>query len=101
MLRHCEQISKVRLLEPKVDTDMNSGNGGGRLKLTSAKGRLPTGALLWSIEDLQIEEGQWTLVQGSEGTGKSTLMRLLAGAWPVQEGTELRISGRPVQGSAN
>lgn len=89
MLEHCEKVSDVRLLAPKLDADM----AGGGLRLTSAKGRLPTGTVLWSIEDLAIGEGEWTLIQGSEGSGKTTLLRLLAGAWPVQEGTELRLGG--------
>lgn len=87
MLEHCEKVSSVRLLSPQFDADAADGS----LRLTSAKGRLPTGTLLWSVEDLVIKEGEWTLIQGSEGSGKTTLIRLIAGAWPVQEGTELRL----------
>jgi putative ATP-binding cassette transporter len=99
MLDHCEQVSSVRLLAPKLDESLPSGS----LRLTSAIGRLPTGSLLWSIEDLIIREGEWTLIQGSEGSGKTTLLRLLAGSWPVQEGTELRlgIEGKVVSDPAS
>ena len=44
-------------------------NTRGGLQLTSAKGRLPTGTLLWSIEDLFIQEDEWTLIRGTEGSG--------------------------------
>jgi len=74
------------LLAPKLDDMLDGG-----LRLTAAQGSLPNGNMLWSIEDLTIEEGAWTLVKGSEGSGKTTLLRLLAGAWPAQEGTELRL----------
>jgi len=95
MIENCEKVSTVRLLAPTLDGHLP----GGSLKLTSAQGRLPTGTILWSIEDLTIEEGAWTLVQGSEGAGKSTLLKLLAGAWPAQEGTALRL-GQPTNVSS-
>lgn len=87
MLDHCKKLNDVRLLAPQIDANMPRGG----LQLTSAKGRLPTGTLLWSIEDLFIQEDEWTLIRGSEGSGKTTLLRLLAGAWPVQENTELLV----------
>ncbi|MEX3557072.1 MAG: ABC transporter ATP-binding protein/permease [Burkholderia sp.] len=47
---------------------------------------LPDGRPLSSIDDIAIEPGSRWLVRGPSGTGKSTLMRALAGLWPFGEG---------------
>lgn len=85
MIEHCEGVRSIRLLSPKMDSSIPDGC----LKLAHAQGCLPTGASLWDIKDIVFEEGSWTLVRGPEGSGKTTLMRLLAGTWPVQESTML------------
>jgi putative ATP-binding cassette transporter len=46
----------------------------------------PDGSSLLQIEELNLTAGKATLVTGPSGTGKSTLMRLLAGVWPHAEG---------------
>jgi vitamin B12/bleomycin/antimicrobial peptide transport system ATP-binding/permease protein len=46
----------------------------------------PDGSSLLRIEELNLTAGKATLVTGPSGTGKSTLMRLLAGVWPHAEG---------------
>ena len=46
----------------------------------------PDGSSLLRIEELNLAVGKATLVTGRSGTGKSTLMRLLAGIWPHAEG---------------
>lgn len=46
----------------------------------------PSGAALVEGPDITIERGEHVLVQGASGTGKSTLVRTLAGLWPWGRG---------------
>ena len=45
---------------------------------------------------LQVEEGEFLAVIGPSGCGKTTVLNILAGLLPVQEG-DVRINGRPPQ----
>jgi putative ATP-binding cassette transporter len=46
----------------------------------------PCGAPLLKIDKLRLAAGEATLLTGRSGTGKSTLLRVLAGIWPHAEG---------------
>ena len=46
----------------------------------------PDGSPLLEIETLELAAGEATLVTGRSGTGKSTLLRVLAGIWPHAQG---------------
>lgn len=46
----------------------------------------PDGSPLLRIEGLDFRTGEATLVTGRSGTGKSTLLRVLAGIWPHAQG---------------
>src|SRR5215813_718333 len=46
----------------------------------------PCGSPLLKIETLRLAAGKATLLTGRSGTGKSTLLRVLAGIWPHAEG---------------
>ena len=46
----------------------------------------PCGSPLLKIETLDLTAGEATLVTGRSGTGKSTLLRVLAGIWPHAQG---------------
>ena len=46
----------------------------------------PCGAPLLKLETLRLAAGKATLLTGRSGTGKSTLLRVLAGIWPHAEG---------------
>jgi vitamin B12/bleomycin/antimicrobial peptide transport system ATP-binding/permease protein len=59
---------------------------GGPLALDGVNVRLPDGRPLLSQIRLQVTEGEWVLLTGRTGTGKSTLLRVLAGIWPFGEG---------------
>jgi len=46
----------------------------------------PCGSPLLKIEALDLNVGEATLLTGRSGTGKSTLLRVLAGIWPHAQG---------------
>jgi len=46
----------------------------------------PCGAPLLKLETLDLTVGKATLLTGRSGTGKSTLLRVLAGIWPHAQG---------------
>ncbi len=53
----------------------------------------PDGRCLVRQADAVVLPGEWVLIQGGSGTGKSTLFRALAGAWPWGAG-RVRVPGR-------
>ena len=55
----------------------------------------PCGSPLLKIRTLDLAAGEATLVTGRSGTGKSTLLRVLAGIWPHAQGrVEIPIGAR-------
>ncbi|WCE06269.1 ABC transporter ATP-binding protein/permease [Pseudoxanthomonas sp. JBR18] len=48
--------------------------------------RKPGGESLASFDQLRLRRGERWLVRGTSGTGKSTLLRAVAGIWPYGEG---------------
>jgi putative ATP-binding cassette transporter len=49
--------------------------------------RLPDGRALIEHADLRVEPGEWVVITGRSGLGKSTLFRAFAGIWPFGTGT--------------
>ncbi|MGI4943007.1 MAG: ATP-binding cassette domain-containing protein, partial [Janthinobacterium lividum] len=55
---------------------------------------LPDGARLIENAALRIRRGEWTVISGPSGSGKSSLFRALAGIWPFASGRVRRPAGR-------
>ncbi|UYL08396.1 ATP-binding cassette domain-containing protein [Bdellovibrio sp. SKB1291214] len=51
----------------------------------------------FKIKDLQISSGERVLIKGQSGTGKTTLLHLLAGLYPPHSG-EVLWAGTPISG---
>ncbi len=56
----------------------------------------PSGEPLVNRLDLTVEPGEWLLVRGRSGTGRTTLLRSLAGLWPYVRGVVSRPQGHVV-----
>ncbi|MCE5288545.1 MAG: ATP-binding cassette domain-containing protein [Nocardiaceae bacterium] len=63
------------------------------VELTDAEVRFGT-RTLWSELDLRVEPGEFITVLGGNGTGKTTLLKVLLGLLPLSAGTA-NIAGRP------
>ena len=66
---------------------------GPRVELDGAAVRLGE-RTLWSGLDLSVAEGEFVAVLGPNGTGKTTLLKVLLGLVPLVEGT-VRVNGAP------
>ncbi|UQY86196.1 ABC transporter ATP-binding protein/permease [Stenotrophomonas rhizophila] len=81
-----------RLHEFDLALKRPSGNGlkrreGGRdLVLSSVNVELPDGSSLGAVGRLHLHPGDRLLIQGPSGSGKSLLLRALAGLWPFASG---------------
>lgn len=69
----------------------------GDLKLDNVAVKLHTGKMLIADADFTIAPGEMVMVTGKSGTGKSTLIRAIAGLWPWGSGTILIPKGAKVE----
>ncbi|MCP8939172.1 ABC transporter ATP-binding protein/permease [Alsobacter sp. SYSU M60028] len=68
---------------PRLDIAQESGPD---VRLDDVELRLPGGRAIVSVPQLTLRAGESALITGASGSGKSTMMRALAGIWPYGEG---------------
>ncbi|EFV94622.1 ABC transporter, ATP-binding protein [Lautropia mirabilis ATCC 51599] len=79
---------------PQVETGMGAGAHQGvafagtvpLLRIEGLSLRTPDGRPLLQDVQLEASAGEWVLLDGESGIGKSTLLRTVAGLWPWYEG---------------
>ena len=66
-----------------------------KLSLRHVSKRYPNG--FWAVKDfnLEMEDGEFVILTGSPKCGKSTVLRMIAGAEDVTEGI-LELDGKPI-----
>lgn len=85
-------INRIKALDDAIDHPRPYRIGKGHhdaltIETNDLTLELPNGEHLLTVGDWAIEPGERWTIQGASGTGKSTLLRALAGIWPDGEGS--------------
>ncbi|MBU8813429.1 ABC transporter ATP-binding protein/permease [Mycolicibacterium goodii] len=75
-----EQARALPRLQARRSTD-------GGVELEAVEVRSPSGDVLLDNLDLRLAPGDWLVITGPSGTGKTTMLRSLAQLWPYSTGT--------------
>jgi vitamin B12/bleomycin/antimicrobial peptide transport system ATP-binding/permease protein len=79
-LEHAERRAGVSQIKRLVGEDA-------ALRLSGLSVTLDDGSAVVKDARVEIAPGERVLIEGESGTGKSTLVRAIAGLWPWGEGT--------------
>src|ERR1043165_1532920 len=80
-------IDGLEHIEDSESGAISRGEGGkAAIRLKDVSVALSDGTVVVDDADVTVEFGERVLVQGESGTGKSTLVRAIAGLWPWGEG---------------
>jgi vitamin B12/bleomycin/antimicrobial peptide transport system ATP-binding/permease protein len=71
---------------PRAGLEIVEGTTGHTISAMALDLTKPCGSPLLTIKTLDLTAGEAVLVTGRSGTGKSTLLRVLAGIWPHAQG---------------
>ncbi len=83
-------LNRLKALDDAIDHERPRGIGftpggtpeGVAVLATGLTLRRPNGAPLLAVDDWTIREGERWVIEGPSGTGKTTLLRAIAGLWP-------------------
>lgn len=81
-----ETIQAAHSLSERPGVARSTSDRDPSLRLQDLSLSLPDGRSLFQDLDLTLEAGHSTLISGPSGTGKSTLLRAIAGIWPYTKG---------------
>ncbi|MBB4608861.1 ABC transporter ATP-binding protein/permease [Sphingomonas yabuuchiae] len=88
--RQVANINRLKALDDAIDyerprgiTFMPGGTPDGvAIRVEGLELRRPNGAPLMAVADWTVRDGERWVIQGPSGTGKTTLLRAIAGLWP-------------------
>ena len=88
--RQVANINRLKTLDDSLDYERPRGIAftpggtadGVAIRVEGLELRRPNGAPLMAVADWTVRDGERWVIQGPSGTGKTTLLRAIAGLWP-------------------
>jgi len=84
-------VARVRYFQDEMELPITSEiaveTGAANVALDNVTIDLPDGRRLLEIDGITIDKGDRVLIRGRSGSGKSTMLRTIAGLWPHGSGT--------------